>query len=130
MYYLRCRIFWKSIDDWAAEVYKFASESGWIGGVYTISELSEGEDTLGCSKNVVHVMLFLGAKLMFLYLFTGFHGLDAEILRKALRVLESDGRVRITEIICIFIAHTYFDLKPGSDFYSWGYRRWNQVFRF
>jgi hypothetical protein len=43
-----------------------------------VSELVDGEDTLSSS----------------------FHGLDGEILRKALAVLESDGRVRAS-LSCI-----------------------------
>ena len=48
----RMKIYWKSIEDWANDIYNFAVSSGWIGGIYTISEINEGEDTVGQCKKI------------------------------------------------------------------------------
>jgi ESCRT-II complex subunit VPS25 len=67
----RARIFFKSPAEWAAIVYDFVRSSALFGGTtYTVYELRERDISTGAP----------------------FHGLDAGTMRRALEVLEREGK--------------------------------------
>ena len=68
-----CRIFWRQPKELAADIYEWAKASGNIGGVCTMYELHSGEDVNGMS----------------------FEGVDEELLRRALGILEDQGKCTI-----------------------------------
>jgi ESCRT-II complex subunit VPS25 len=69
----RCRILWRKPEQLASDVYEWAIANGNIGSVCTVYELHSGED--------VHGMSFQGA--------------DEELLRRALAILENQGKCTI-----------------------------------
>lgn len=69
----QCRILWRKPEELATDVYEWAVASGNIGGVCTLYELHSGEDVHGMS----------------------FQGVDEEILRRALSILEDEGKCAI-----------------------------------
>ncbi|KJZ76927.1 hypothetical protein HIM_03804 [Hirsutella minnesotensis 3608] len=66
-------LYWRKPDEWAALVEAYVDDSGQKGGVLTLYELTEGEATRG----------------------TELHGLDSEILLKALNILVKRGKAQI-----------------------------------
>ncbi|KAI1141619.1 ESCRT-II complex, vps25 subunit [Hypoxylon sp. FL0543] len=66
-------IYWKTPDEWAALVEAWVDETAQKNSVLTLYELTEGEGTRG----------------------TEFHGLDPELLQKALQVLVKRGKAQI-----------------------------------
>lgn len=71
----RCRVFWKHPSAWAAELYDLAQARGMLNNVYTVYELHSGEDMVG----------------------TAFEGMEEWIIRRALRILEDNGKVVVYE---------------------------------
>jgi ESCRT-II complex subunit VPS25 len=69
----RCRILWRRPEQLASDIYDWAETNGFVGSVCTIYELHSGED--------VHGMSFQGA--------------DEELLRRALDILETQGKCAI-----------------------------------
>lgn len=69
----RCRILWRKPEQLAADIYHWAEQSGHIGSVCTVYELHSGEDVNGLS----------------------FQGVDEELLRRALAILEDSGKCAI-----------------------------------
>lgn len=69
----RCRIFFKSLNEWASLIYEFATANAMVGSVYTVYELHSGDATTDAP----------------------FHGLEAVTLNKALQVLEGQGRAAL-----------------------------------
>ncbi|KAG5175912.1 ESCRT-II complex subunit-domain-containing protein [Tribonema minus] len=63
-------LFWDTPADTAARLYEWARSTGLVGSVVTVYELHQGEDTRE----------------------TQFHGMEEGVLRKAIAVLEADGR--------------------------------------
>ncbi|XP_055629216.1 vacuolar protein-sorting-associated protein 25 [Toxorhynchites rutilus septentrionalis] len=78
-------IYWHTLDEWSAIIHDWATANGMINTVCTLFELSAGDNTVG----------------------EEFHGLDKDVLKKALRVLESKGK-------CEIIA---FDDNEGVKFF-------------
>lgn len=72
----RCRILWRTTEQWAKLIYDWAHASGLLNSVCTLYELTSGEDTAD----------------------EAFHGLDQDVLRKALRHLESEGRAQLLSV--------------------------------
>mmetsp|Transcript_38035 Transcript_38035/g.92545 ORF Transcript_38035/g.92545 Transcript_38035/m.92545 type:complete len:102 (-) Transcript_38035:211-516(-) len=68
-----CRVLWRKPEELATDVYKWAAATGNIGGVCTLYELHSGEDVNGMS----------------------FQGVDEELLRRALSILEEEGKCTI-----------------------------------
>lgn len=69
-----CRILWRKPEELATDIYEWAISSGNIsGGICTIYELHSGEDVHGMS----------------------FQGIDEDLLRRALTILEDDGKCTI-----------------------------------
>ncbi|KAK7754455.1 hypothetical protein SLS62_003475 [Diatrype stigma] len=66
-------VYWKTPEEWAHDIEAWIEETAQKGVVFTLYELTEGEDTRG----------------------TEFHGLDPEILQKALQVLVKRGKAQI-----------------------------------
>ncbi|KAI0434237.1 ESCRT-II complex subunit-domain-containing protein [Xylaria sp. FL1042] len=66
-------VYWRTPEEWAALVEAWVDETAQKGTVLTLYELSQGEDTIG----------------------TEFHGLDLELLQKALQVLVKRNKAQI-----------------------------------
>ncbi|GAW13999.1 hypothetical protein ANO14919_033910 [Xylariales sp. No.14919] len=66
-------VYWRTPEEWAALVEAWVDETAQKGTVLTLYELSQGEDTTG----------------------TEFHGLDPELLQKALQVLVKRNKAQI-----------------------------------
>jgi len=69
----RCRILWRKPEQLASDVYDWAAANGYINSVCTVYELHSGEDVNGMS----------------------FQGADEELLRRALGILEDQGKCTI-----------------------------------
>jgi ESCRT-II complex subunit VPS25 len=69
----RCRILWRKPEEIASDLYDWATTHGVVGSVCTLYELHSGEDVGGMS----------------------FQGLDEELLRRALEILQSQGKCTI-----------------------------------
>jgi ESCRT-II complex subunit VPS25 len=69
----QCRILWRKPEELATDIYRWAAANGQVGGVCTLYELHSGEDVNGMS----------------------FQGLDEELLRRALTILEEEGKCAI-----------------------------------
>jgi len=67
------RVLWRKPEELATDIYEWAVQNGNIGSVCTLYELHSGEDVNGMS----------------------FEGLDEELLRRALTVLENEGKCTI-----------------------------------
>ncbi|KAL7791977.1 ESCRT-II complex subunit domain-containing protein [Trichoderma ceciliae] len=66
-------LYWRKPEEWAALVEAFVEETAQKGSVLTVYELTEGENTRG----------------------TDFHGMDNEVLMKALNILVKRGKAQI-----------------------------------
>jgi ESCRT-II complex subunit VPS25 len=69
----RCRILWRRPEQLATDIYQWAEQKGYLNTVCTLYELHSGED--------VHGMSFQGA--------------DEELLRRALAILEQQGKCAV-----------------------------------
>jgi ESCRT-II complex subunit VPS25 len=69
----RCRIMWRKPEQLASDIYDWAVSNGYINSVCTVYELHSGEDVNGMS----------------------FQGADEELLRRALGILEEQGKCTI-----------------------------------
>lgn len=69
----RCRILWRKPEQLATDIYQWAEQHGYLGSVCTIYELHSGEDVNGMS----------------------FQGADEELLRRALVILQDQGKCTI-----------------------------------
>lgn len=68
-----CRILWRKPEQLATDIYTWAQQNGFINAVCTVYELHSGEDVHGMS----------------------FQGVDEELLRRALAILEQQGKCTI-----------------------------------
>lgn len=68
-----CRILWRKPEQLAADIYAWAECNGYIGAVCTVYELHSGEDVSGMS----------------------FQGADEELLRRALQILQDQGKCTV-----------------------------------
>ena len=69
----KCRVLWRKPKELATDIYEWAVSNGNIGSVCTMYELHSGEDISGMS----------------------FEGLDEDLLRRALAILEDQGKCAI-----------------------------------
>ena len=69
----QCRVLWRKPEELATDIYEWAKASGNIGSVCTLYELHSGEDVNGMS----------------------FQGIDEELLRRALGILENEGKCTV-----------------------------------
>ncbi|XP_013396325.1 vacuolar protein-sorting-associated protein 25 [Lingula anatina] len=72
----QCYLMWRTPQEWGNTIYKWAKEAGLVNTVCTFYELTDGDDTAGQE----------------------FHGLEPDLLVKALKVLESQGKAEIIEM--------------------------------
>jgi ESCRT-II complex subunit VPS25 len=68
-----CRILWRKPEQLAADVYQWAEKNDYVGSVCTVYELHSGEDVNGMS----------------------FQGADEELLRRALQILQVQGKCTV-----------------------------------
>ncbi|KAI9505230.1 ESCRT-II complex subunit-domain-containing protein [Coemansia spiralis] len=68
-----CLIFWRKPEAWASIIHQWASENGMFNMVFTFFELANGDDTVEQE----------------------FHGLDPLTLRRALDVLQGQGKAQL-----------------------------------
>ncbi|KAL6892871.1 ESCRT-II complex, vps25 subunit [Trichoderma longibrachiatum] len=66
-------LYWRKPEEWAALVEAYVEETAQKGSVLTVYELTEGENTRG----------------------TEFHGMDNQVLMKALNILVKQGKAQI-----------------------------------
>ncbi|KAH0492656.1 hypothetical protein TgHK011_007600 [Trichoderma gracile] len=66
-------LYWRKPEEWAALVEAYVDETAQKGSVLTVYELTEGENTRG----------------------TEFHGMDNQVLMKALNILVKQGKAQI-----------------------------------
>jgi len=69
----RCRILWRKPEQLATDIYQWAEANGYINSICTVYELHSGEDVNGMS----------------------FEGADEELLRRALSLLENQGKCTV-----------------------------------
>ncbi|KAJ1722204.1 hypothetical protein LPJ53_003337 [Coemansia erecta] len=68
-----CLLFWRKPEVWASMIHQWANDRGMLNTVLTLFELASGDDTIGQE----------------------FHGLDSTTLRKALDILQSQGKAQL-----------------------------------
>ncbi|GKY95726.1 hypothetical protein MPSEU_000533400 [Mayamaea pseudoterrestris] len=69
----QCRILWRKPEQLATDIYHWAEQKGYVNTVITLYELHSGEDVNGMS----------------------FEGADEELLRRALSMLEQQGKCAV-----------------------------------
>jgi ESCRT-II complex subunit VPS25 len=69
----QCRILWRQPEQLATDIYQWAEQKGYLNTVCTLYELHSGEDVNGMS----------------------FQGADEELLRRALAILEQQGKCAV-----------------------------------
>lgn len=70
---MRCYLMWRTPDEWADMIFSWVNKNGMTDTVCTLYELHSGDDTVK----------------------EEFHGIDINVLRKALQALESRGKAQI-----------------------------------
>ncbi|KAJ1955605.1 Vacuolar protein-sorting-associated protein 25 [Linderina pennispora] len=68
-----CLVFWRKPEEWAAMIHQWVTDRGMINTVLTVYELTNGDDT-GDQE---------------------FSGLDTVVLRRALDILQSQGKAQL-----------------------------------
>uniref|UniRef100_A0A915DEA9 Vacuolar protein-sorting-associated protein 25 n=1 Tax=Ditylenchus dipsaci TaxID=166011 RepID=A0A915DEA9_9BILA len=84
----RCNIYWRRPEEWGQLIHEWASSCGLLNSIVTLYDLTQGEDTVDES----------------------FHGLDIDVLVKAIEYLESQKKAVFIEI------NVALDLPLGSTF--------------
>jgi len=69
----RCFVMWRTPGEWADQIYSWVEQNGMTDTVCTLYELHSGDDTVDQE----------------------FHGIDINVLRKALQALERRGKAQI-----------------------------------
>lgn len=101
-------VYWRTPEEWAALVEGWVDETAQKGTVLTLYELTEGEGTRGTGK-LCHILTPVSSKMDKLQKHytenieadcglastTEFHGLDQDLLQKALNVLVKRGKAQI-----------------------------------
>lgn len=88
----RWLVYWHTLEEWGEIIYNWAQENGFIGSVCTLFELTQGEDTVNQGMH-----FFQGYTIIQLTvcLFSEFHGLDTEVLIRALKTLEANKKAEL-----------------------------------
>ncbi|KAJ2663297.1 hypothetical protein IWW48_001399 [Coemansia sp. RSA 1200] len=68
-----CLVFWRKPEAWATVIHQWAADAGMLNTVLTFFEIANGDDTVGQE----------------------FHGIDPATLRRALDVLQSQGKAQL-----------------------------------
>ncbi|KPM38409.1 hypothetical protein AK830_g8168 [Neonectria ditissima] len=84
-------LYWRKPDEWAGLVESYVDESGQKGSVLTVYELVEGDGTIGTGKLPLQPL----SNAIVLTDAIDIHGMDNEILLKALNVLVKRGKAQI-----------------------------------
>ncbi|XP_066919493.1 vacuolar protein-sorting-associated protein 25-like [Clytia hemisphaerica] len=69
----RCFVMWRTPDEWGEQIYKWIGDNGMLDTVCTLYELHSGDDTTN----------------------EEFHGIDINVLLKALEALERRGKAQV-----------------------------------
>ncbi|XP_034050175.1 vacuolar protein-sorting-associated protein 25 isoform X1 [Thalassophryne amazonica] len=69
----RCLVMWRRPEEWGKLIYQWVSKNGMVNSVFTLYELSNGDDTEG----------------------EEFHGLEEWMLLRSLQSLHTDGKAEI-----------------------------------
>jgi len=97
----RCRILWRKPEQLASDIYDWAVANGYINSVCTVYELHSGE-FVRAFQCVVLLIACINSHRLILKLSSlypgedvngmSFHGVDEELLRRALGILEQQGK--------------------------------------
>ncbi|KAI9650049.1 hypothetical protein NHQ30_000062 [Ciborinia camelliae] len=80
-----CWVWWRKPEEWARVIEEWVDGTGQRGSVLTLYELVEGEGGRGAGM----------LSMLMDEIITEFHGLDAEILQKALAILVKRGKAQV-----------------------------------
>ncbi|XP_065833969.1 vacuolar protein-sorting-associated protein 25-like [Oscarella lobularis] len=69
----QCLVLWRTIDEWANIIHKWVCDGGLNNTICTVFELQSGDDTTSQE----------------------FHGIDLNVLHRALKLLEKQGKAEI-----------------------------------
>ncbi|GAA6091854.1 vacuolar protein-sorting-associated protein 25, partial [Tachysurus ichikawai] len=69
----RCLIMWRRPEEWGKLIYQWVSKNGLVNSVFTLYELSNGDDTES----------------------EEFHGLEEWMLMRALQALQAEGKAEL-----------------------------------
>uniref|UniRef100_A0A3Q3XKQ9 Vacuolar protein-sorting-associated protein 25 n=1 Tax=Mola mola TaxID=94237 RepID=A0A3Q3XKQ9_MOLML len=69
----RCLVMWRRPEEWGKLIYQWVSKNGMVNSVFTLYELSNGDDTEG----------------------EEFHGLEEWMLLRSLQALQTEGKAEI-----------------------------------
>jgi ESCRT-II complex subunit VPS25 len=89
-----CLILWKRIQEWSAMIYTFVLTFGLRDSVMTLTELSSGDDTRGTGKRHPLDRGCSSIRLSDLSDCAEIYGIHREVLIRALRLLETQGKAR------------------------------------
>lgn len=84
-------LYWRKPEEWASVVEGYVEETGQKGSVLTVYELTEGEGTKGTGEAAYRCY----SRLAILTHAAEIHGIDNEVLLKALNVLVKRGKAQI-----------------------------------
>lgn len=98
-------VYWKTLEEWAQVVEAWVDETGQKGAVLTVYELTQGDATRGtgkfcCSSYTLHSHTLphaesISGRIKAYQNLSELHGLDTEILLKALNILVKRGKAQI-----------------------------------
>ena len=72
-----CLIMWNSLEEWAKLVYRWAQSCSHIGNVFTLYDLTQGDETTG----------------------EEFHGVDSKVFYRIIATLQSQGLVMCLHLV-------------------------------
>jgi ESCRT-II complex subunit VPS25 len=88
-------IYWRTPEEWASLVEGWVEETGQKGSVLTLYELTEGEGTRGTGEFLIMNGCLDEREVADESCDVEFHGMDSELLQKALSVLVKRGKAQI-----------------------------------
>ena len=103
-------LFWRKVDAWAKLIYNYAESTGQSNGsILTLYDLQEADETRNEGFILIFILLFiyyLYHSFYFIFVilisfnnslvfFLEFHGLETEVLLRALKVLEKEGKAEV-----------------------------------
>jgi len=95
----RCNIYWRRPDEWGQLLHEWASANGLLNTVVTLYDLTQGEDTareceLGNNGWISWVYVERDKTMEKV---SAFHGLDRDVLLKAIQSLEDQKRAALVD---------------------------------
>lgn len=92
----RCNVYWRRPDEWGQLLHEWASANGLLNTVVTLYDLTQGEDTANeCGFEIEIGVLGAGDKTVGDGL--AFHGLDRDVLLKAIQSLDDQKRAVLVD---------------------------------